>query len=329
MTSAPILLVMGDLGDPRCGVGSSDAVLVPLVPTEVRALDPTVGSFRTFRRAVAAMAADAAGVVLAYPTISQQERVAMVPRILWLRWVFRRRWIRVHLHEFDRLRRRHRLAVGLLVGAVADRIVVSSGREADALATHYRGWAARAAIVTAPPANGSAPIGGAVRPAPRAGVVGVVGQHRPDKGLAWLLDTLDRLDPRFDHLEIVGRGWDEVIWPPSVAARLTPVLHGEIPEHEMAGRIATWELALAPYDEPPHDGRLSLRTPLAYGVPTLTRGPRPAHLQLTAPHLLFDDEVDLGAIPLPPPGQRSELAAGIAALEHSIRARLVHELFEP
>ena len=306
---------MGDLGDLRCGVGSSEAALVPLVAAEVRYLDPTVGSLRTFRRAVSTAESGAAGVVLAYPTISQLERVPIVPRILWLRWVFRRRWVRVHLHEFDRLRRRHRLAVGLLVGFVADRIVVSSDREADALRTSYWGWAARAEIVTAPPANGSAPLGGGAARTPRPGVVGVVGQHRPDKGAAWLLEILERLDPRFDRLDVVGRGWDEVIWPPTIAARFTPVLHGELPDDEMADHIAGWELALAPYDEPPHDGRLSLRTPLAYGVPTLTRGPRPAHLRLTAPHLLFDDEVDLRALSLPAAAERPALAAGIAGLE--------------
>jgi glycosyltransferase involved in cell wall biosynthesis len=328
MSGGPVLLVMSDLGDERCGVGSSEAALVPLVTNEVRALDPMRGSLWAFRRAVAQAARGAEGAVLAYPTIGQQERVPLVPRVLWLRWVLRRRWVRVHLHEFDRLRRRHRLPVALLVGAVADRIVVSSEREASALRSSYRGWAARAEIVVAPPANGSAPAPRPRRSAPRTGVVGLVGQHRPDKGLSWLLETLDRLDPRFDRLEVVGRGWDEVSWPATVAARVSPTLHGELPDDDMAEIIEGWDLALAPYDEPPHDGRLSLRTPLAYGVPTLTRGPRPAHLQLRAPHLLFDDEVDVGRLPAPSEG-RDELAAGIATLEDGIRARLVHELFEP
>jgi hypothetical protein len=324
--TGPVLLVIGDLGDERCGVGSSEAALVTAVPQEVRALDPTVGSLRTFRRALARAARGAAGAVVVYPTISQLERLALVPRLVLLRWTFRRRWVRVHLHEFDRLRRRHRLGVAALVGLVSDRTVVSSEREADALRTSYRGWAARGEVVVAPPANGSAPVR-AIEPAPRPGVVGLVGQHRPDKGAAWLLRTLGQLDPRFDHLEVVGRGWEEVAWPGAVAARLRPTLLGEIPECQMADRIASWELALAPYDEPPHDGRLSLRTPLAYGVPTLTRGPRPDHLRLDAPHLLFDDEVDVGALRLPAVGDRPALAAGIAALEEQIRARLVQELF--
>ena len=326
--TAPVLLVMGDLGDERCGVGSSEAALVPYVPGEVRALDPTVGSLRSFRRALVRAAAGAAGAVIVYPTISQLEKLALIPRLLLVRWTFRRRWVRIHLHEFDRLRRRHRLGVGVLVGLLADRVVVSSDREADALRSSYWGWAARREIVVAPPANGSAPPGDTVDPAPRPGVVGLVGQHRPDKGLAWLLDTLEQLDPRFDHLEVVGRDWEELALSRAVADRLTTTLHGEIPECEMASRIAGWELALAPYDEPPHDGRLSLRTPLAYGVPTLTRGPRPAHMRLAAPHLLFDDEVDISALPLPAVADRPALAAGIAALEESIRARLVHELFE-
>jgi glycosyltransferase involved in cell wall biosynthesis len=328
VSTAPVLLVVGDLGDPRCGVGSSEAALVPLVHGEVRAIDPTAGSLRDFRRSLRADAAGAAGVVLAYPTNSQVERIALVPRLLVVRWTMRRRWVRLHLHEFDRLRRRLRIPVALMTGIVADRVVVSSQREADALRTSYRGWAARAEIVVAPPANGQAPPPG-VGTAPRPGVVGVVGQLRPDKGLAWLLDLLGRLDPAFDQLEVVGRGWDAVRWPDAVAERFTITLHGEVDEDDLTDRIAGWELALAPYDEPPHDGRLSLRTPLAHGIPTLTRGPRPPDLQLTAPHLLFDDEVDVTALRLPAGEQRPALAAGIAALEQRFRVRLVHELFEP
>ncbi len=327
--SAPVLVVVGDLGDPRCGVGSSEAAILPLAAGEVRTIDPTAGTFLAHRRALIGAARGAAGALLAYPTNSQLERVRLVPRFLYLRWLLRGRWIRVHLHEFDRLRRRHRIAVALLVGALADRVVVSSAREADALRRHYRGWGARAQVVVAPPANGSAPAGSTCAPSVRPGVVGVVGQHRPDKGLTWLLRTLERLDPRFDRLEIVGRGWDDSEWPRELAGRLTTTVHGEIPEAEMADRIGAWELALAPYDEPPHDGRLSLRTPLAYGVPTLTRGPRPPHLQLSVPHLLFDDEVDVGALRLPPPADRASLAATVATEERDIRARLVRELLDP
>jgi glycosyltransferase involved in cell wall biosynthesis len=323
-----VLLVVADLGDPRCGVGSSDAALVPLVTGGVRALDPTAGSISEFRRRLREDAKGVAGAVLAYPTNSQLERVALVPRLLLVRWVMRRRWVRLHLHEFDRLRRRHRLPVAVLTGIVADRVVVSSEREATALRTSYRGWASRADIVVAPPANGSAPEPRRPTAAPRPGRVGVVGQLRPDKGLAWLLDTLVRLDPSFDHLEVVGRGWDDVRWPATIADRYRVTIHGEVGAPELADRLSGWELALAPYDEPPHDGRLSLRTPLAHGVPTLTRGPRPADLRLDAPHLFFDDEVDVGHLRLPSAAERPVLAAGIAALEQRIRAQLVEELFE-
>lgn len=328
MTNSPVLLVVGDLGDPRCGVGSSEAALVPLVDGEVRPLDPTAGSFREFWRALRSSAAGAAGVVLAYPTNSQVERLALVPRLLIVRWIMRGRWVRLHLHEFDRLRRRLRIPVALMAGIVADRIVVSSQREADALRTSYRGWAARAEIVVVPPANGQAPAP-EVPADPRPGVVGVVGQLRPDKGLPWLVDLLGRLDPAFDRLELVGRGWETVTWPAAVADRFAIAIHGEVRAEELSGRIAGWALALAPYDEPPHDGRLSLRTPLAHGIPTLTRGPRPPGLQLSAPHLLFDDEVDVAALRLPGAEQRPALAQGVAALEQRFRVRLVHELFEP
>jgi glycosyltransferase involved in cell wall biosynthesis len=332
VTGDAVVLVMGDFEDERCGVGSSEPVVAALAPTEVRPLDPTTGSLLDFRRRMRQALDGAAGAVVVYPTIHQVERVALVPRLLLLRRaVGRGRWVRVHLHEFEKLRRRHRIGVALLTGAVADRVVVSSEREASSLRRRYRGWAGRRGVVVAPPANGSAPPGPpSVHTPPRSGrVVGVIGQLRPDKGLPWFLDVLERLDPRYGRLEVVGRDWDVDAWPAAVRDRFEVVARGQTSAADLPAVIEAWDVAIAPFEEPPHDGRLSLRTPLAHGVPTLTRGPRPAGLQLAVPHLLFDDEVDVARLPDVDADGRAAGAAAVAALEVTWRAELAAELFGP
>jgi glycosyltransferase involved in cell wall biosynthesis len=328
----PVALVMGNYRDEGCGVGSSEPVVADLAPRVVRPLDPTVGSLADFRRRCRRELEGAAGAVVAYPTLQQVERLALVPRLLLLRIALgRRRWLRVHLHEFEKLRRRHRLGVALLVGLLADRVVVSSSREADALHRRYRGWAGRKEVVVVPPANGSAP---AELPAPPTSpstgrVVGIVGQLRPDKGLPWLLDVLARLDARWGRVEVVGRGWDLSTWPEALRSRYELVGRGQVPAAELPALIEAWDLAIAPFEEPPTDGRLSLRTPLAHGVPTLTRGPRPRGLQLEAPHLLFDDEVDVAHLPDLDAAARRAGAAAVAGLEASWRADLNATLYGP
>jgi glycosyltransferase involved in cell wall biosynthesis len=328
----PVVLVMGDFGDERCGVGSSEAVLAPQVPGGVRVLDPGAGSLWAFRKALAVAASGARGAVVVYPTVSHVERVRLIPRLLLVRRRMRRRWVRVHLHEFDRLRRRHRPVIALMAGLIADRTVVSSEREANGLRRRYRGWGGRREVAVVPPANGSAPSpeeARAVIDERRPGTVGLFGQCRLDKGQEWLLDVLAALDARFDRLEIVGRGWEVERWPAAVRDRYAITNHGQTDQTQLAKIIGRWDLALAPYHEPPHDGRLSLRTPLAHGVPTLTVGPRPEGLRLEAPHLLFDDEVELGSIRLPDRTGRLAGLDTIARLEADWRAHLVAELFGP
>lgn len=336
MTDEPegdvVVLVMGDHGDERCGVGSSEPIAAALATAEVRIVDPTEGSLRHFRRRLRAALAGARGAVVAYPTLRTVEDLGLVPRLLLLRVSLgRRRPLRLHLHEFERLRRRHRLGVAVLTGLLVDRVVVSSDREAEALRGRYRGWAGRREVVVAPPANGSAPPSppGSHDPPPAHRTVGVVGQLRPDKGESWLLDLLARLDPRYDRLEVVGRDWDLDAWPAPLRDRWAVVGHGQVPQAALAAVLGRWDLAVAPFEEPPHDGRLSLRTPLAHGVPTLTRGPRPDHLQLAARHLLLDTDVDVASLPDLDAAARAGGAAEVAALEATWRTRLAHVLFGP
>ena len=104
------------------------------------------------------IADSADGAVLVFPTLSEVGRLDLVAKALLVRWAFRRRWVRLHLHEFERLDRRQRRAVALVAGVVVDRLVVSSPEEAAALRTRHRGVAARRAEVrVVPPANPSAP----------------------------------------------------------------------------------------------------------------------------------------------------------------------------
>lgn len=326
----PVLFVLGNHGDERCGVGGGEPLVVAGRPGVV-VVDPGQPSGRAFRRQVRAALPDASGAVVVYPTLDLVERLVLVPRLLWLRArLGRGRWLRVHLHEFAYLRRRHRAVVALLVGLVADRVVVSAQREVDAARRQYRGWLARRELVVHPPANAMAPTGPIALSdlPPDRRRVGVHGSLRPDKGIDWLFAVLRRLDHRYGELEVVGRDWD-VEWPEDLRSRFSITQRGQVPKAELAAAFAGWHLAVAPFATPPYDGRCSLRTTLAHGVPTLTRGPRPADLQLAAPHLWFDDEVDVGHLPDLDPAARRAGAEAIAHLEARWRAELRSALFEP
>lgn len=326
------VVVMSDYGDQRCGVGSSDAIVAEAAGAGP-VLDPARTTTDELRRRLRAEAADAAGALLVFPTVTQVGRPDLLLKALVVRRALRGGWVRMHLHEFDRLDRRQRLAVAVVAATVVDRLVVSSAQEALALRRRYRGLAARRAeLVVVPPANPSAPSDGPIqRSAPPAlgRTLGVHGQYRPDKGIDWLLAVLRRIDHRYDRLVVVGRGWEAAPWPRSILGRFAISVVGQADRAELADWFARWDLALAPFDGPPTDGRLSLRTPLAHGVPTLTRGPRPVGLRLDPPHLLFDDEVDLTRLPDLDDATCREGQEQVAALEVAVRAELVDALFGP
>src|SRR3546814_5485330 len=77
----PALLVMGDYANERCGVGSSDCLVVEGREDAVTILDPVVMSRSDLVAAVRARP-DAAGVVLVHPTLSQVGRADLVPKAL-------------------------------------------------------------------------------------------------------------------------------------------------------------------------------------------------------------------------------------------------------
>jgi hypothetical protein len=140
------------------------------------------------------------------------------------------------------------------------------------------------------PTNGTAPTDAelelALQAQPERGrTVGVFGRYRPDKGAAWLDEVLAGLPPRFDRVIVAGGGWEDHDWDPAVPARYEIELLGHVPRAALATLLGSWGLAIAPLWGPAQDGRMSLRTPLAFGVPTLSVGPRAADLTLAPDHL--------------------------------------------
>lgn len=314
--TAPVAVLLGDLGDERCGVGRSTASL--LAGHDVVHLDPTVGSGRGWWRACGDAAARCRGLVIVYPTASTYLRPACFVRALLAAVRFRGRWVRTQLHEYHRYGRRHRPFVAVLAWLGRDGVVVSSEVERRAL---QRPWPSvltrRRTISVIPPANGSAPASPPGR-RHRTGTAGVFGMPRPDKDVGWIGSAFAALPPGITRLELAGSGWDDTE-APSVAAEVVRL--GHVPDADLARLFGRWDVALAPFADGPHDGRLSLRTPLAHGVPTMTSPPAAGALTLALPHLhilrgpTIEPPLDLDV-------DRDAAAAAVAEFEADARSRL-------
>lgn len=314
--SEPVAVLLGDLGDERCGVGRSTASL--LAGDAVEHLDPTTGTWRHWWRRCGDASECCRGLVIVYPTASTYLRLPCFGRALLAALRFRRRWVRTHLHEYHRYGQRHRPFVAVLAWMGRDGVVVSSDVERGALQGRWPSLLTRSrTIAVVPPANGSAPD--SVPPATRArtGVAGVFGMPRPDKDVAWIAEAVRALPAELRHLELVGRGWDDV----PVDADLEQVRLGHVPDGELAALFERWDVALAPFADGPHDGRLSLRTPLAHGVPTVTSPPADGALTLRVAHLhvLHGGTVEP---PLDLDADRRHGAEAVAAFEADVRGRL-------
>ena len=322
------VLAMGDFGDERCGVGSSLGALARTMG-HVVVLDANA-PLRTFLRGARVAAASGAPCAAVYPTRTTVYNADLPLRLLVLRVLFGRRRLRLHLHEFERLRRKLRYPATLAL-LLPGRIVVSSESEATAVRAALHGWIGRhREVVVCPPTNGTAPAADAVAaalvPGPdRTRTVGVFGMRRADKGVDWLVDVLTRLDRRFDRLVLAGDGWDEQ-WPAAVRDRYEIEVRGHVDGDDLPELFGGWGVAVAPLWAPAHDGRMSLRTPLAYGVPTLTVGPAP-DLTLAPDHLLVVPPTDPGRIPVDI--DRRAGAQQVANFERAVAARLVAALFGP
>lgn len=314
--SEPVAVLLGDLGDERCGVGRSTARL--LADAAVVHLDPTVGGWLDWWRRCGDAAVRCRGLVVVYPTASTYLQLASFVRAVLAAVRFRRRWVRTHLHEYHRYGRRHRPFVAALAWLGRDGVVVSTEVERQALRGRWPSLLTRGRTITVvPPANGSAPQSAPPATRSRTGVAGVFGMPRPDKDVSWVARTVQALPADVRRLELVGRGWDDV----QLDAPLDQVRLGHVPDRELAALFHRWDVALAPFADGPHDGRLSLRTPLAHGVPTVTSPPGAGALTLDVAHLhvLSDRTVEP---PLDPDADRRSGAEAVAAFEADVRRRL-------
>jgi hypothetical protein len=86
---------------------------------------------------------------------------------------------------------------------------------------------------------------------------------------------------------VVGRGWEACA---EISGADLPVeLLGHIPGDAIGPTITQWAAAIAPTRTGASDGRMSIRTPLAHGVPTLVSKPDdPSELTLEFPHLVVE-----------------------------------------
>lgn len=314
--SRPVAVLLGDLGDERCGVGHSTASL--LAGADVVHLDPTAGGWLDWWRRCGDAAERCRGLVVVYPTASTYLQPAAFVRAVLAAVRFRRRWVRTHLHEYHRYGRRHRPFVAVLAGLGRDGVVVSSEVERQALRRRWPSLLTRRRTITVvPPANGSAPPSAPAPTRSATGVAGVFGMPRPDKDVAWVARAVQALPAGVGRLELVGRGWDDV----RLDVAVDQVRLGHVPDGELAELFERWDVALAPFADGPHDGRLSLRTPLAHGVPTITSPPAAGALTLDVSHLhvLRDETIEP---PLDVGADRRAGADAVATFEAGVRSRL-------
>ncbi|MBA2279811.1 MAG: hypothetical protein H0W25_01050 [Acidimicrobiia bacterium] len=328
-TGPGAVLVMGDFGHERCGVGGSMAALVA-GRTDIAVLDAAAPGRLRFLREARAAARTGAVAVAVYPTRSTVYQRDLLLRAAVVRLAFGRRRFRLHLHEYRHLRKMLRWPATIAL-LLPQRIVVSTESERDAVARALGGLVGRRCeVVVAVPTSGTSPtatdLEASLGPdADRDRTVGVFGMYRDDKDLSWLLDVLGRLDRRFDRLVLAGAGWEGRQWPSEITDRYELTALGHVPRRALPGIFRSWGLAVAPLSNPAHDGRMSVRTPLAFGVPTLTVGPRDAELTLDPPHLVLVPPHDPGAARLDV--DRGEGAAAVAEFERAAGTATAAALF--
>jgi hypothetical protein len=296
--SAPVPLVLcGDLGPTGCGVGASEAVALGGLDPAPRTADPT--RLGLALREVRAARRDGRPVVVVFPTRSTVRSARALVAMAGAAAAGRR--VRWHLHEYSIFGER-RLLLDALMALSGGPVVVSTASEGEAVRAARGGRVARRCTVhVVPPASGTpAPDRSAGTPVEPA-IAGVFGTARADKGFDRLVAAVRALPAAYRTVETVGRGWAELPWPADVAERVVLVHHGWQDDAEAAATVRRWTLAVAPFAGGATDGRMSLRTPLALGVPTLTHVTRADDLTLRPPHLLIDaatagaDALALGA----------------------------------
>lgn len=309
-----VLLVCGDFGSPSCGVGSSEAAWCAR-HAEVAVVDPldAQAALRHLWRA----RRSAPVVIVAHPTRSTVKVPTAYAVYLAAAAIFRRR-MRWHLHEYA-VFREIRWVLDALMWLSGGTVVVSTATDAAAVGPAVR---RRCDVRIVPPANGSslsASSQGALADPP---VVGVFGRARTNKGMSLLLRWLEQVPEPFAVLETVGDGWESMPWSGAVSERYTIRHRGLVSDDEVGDIVAAWTLALAPFEDGATDGRMSVRTPLSAGVPTVTEIAAPDDLTLEVPHL-WTDPIAGGRAALAFDGHaRRDAAAQVEAFEHDVRDRL-------
>lgn len=293
-----MLLLISDFGNGNCGVGDSAARWVRSCLLDADTVDPV----RTNPRAVYQFArrARAQGrlALAIYPTRSSTMRPAFLIGLIATRLAGCE--LVLHLHESKRLRSIHRLYVVALCLCATERIICSTKSDRDYLQRRLaiRIGRRRAVVKSCPPPNGTAPESRPVVRPPAAGlpvgrpiVVGVFGIPRRDKGLDMLPRFLAALAHDVERVELIGAGWNGQLATPEMRAlqRLYPlVCRGFVPRDQLAAVVSEWDCAVATFSDGASDRRLSLRTPLSYGVPTISPPPVAAEdLTLRPPHLIL------------------------------------------
>lgn len=337
MTGAGALLVLcGDwAGVDACGVAHSERALLAGGPTDTDVVDPAdlgaaVTALRRARRAGSV-------VLLVYPTRSTVARVRPLLAFLLAAVLIRGDRLRLHLHEY-RIFREVRWALGLVLLVGRPTVVVSSAGEQRRLARSLAARLRRVRPLVIPPFGPLTPerTGADARHAAGSGVVGVFGFAGPAKGTDLVTSVLRSLPASYHRIDLVGRGWSEVVWPPDITDRFEVVARGFVPSAELGAVFAGWELAVAPFSTGASDGRSSLRIPLSHGIPTITTAGDADDLTLRAAHLvvvLADDVASVTArataLAADPDARRqgaTDLARFEARVATDLRAALLGDL---
>lgn len=330
MTGGPpagtLLVLCGDWeGVDRCGVAHSERALLADWP-QARVVDP-----QDVRRSASALLRARRHdepVLLVYPTRSTVARWAPLLTFLVAALLRRRHDLRLHLHEY-RIFREVRWALGIVLLVGAPTVVVSSESERSALSRSLASRLGRVRPTVIPPfgpltpaATGATAVDGA-----GTGTVGVFGFAGPAKGTELIETALRALPTSYRRLELVGSGWDAVVWPADVVERFEIVVHGFVPSAALGPVFAGWELALAPFASGATDGRSSLRIPLSHGIPTVTNVMHAADLTVDASHLVVVGEDEAAAVHravalAADPDARRQGAAELEAFERRVGTEL-------
>jgi len=317
-------LILTDFDSESCGVGHTVGSWARTHLGAYRVIDP--------RRSWRAIAGEALTlrppVILTYPTRNGRGSPKTLLLLAGLR--LRREPVGVYLHEFLRAHPLHRLYMQILLWLTTGPVVVSSVSEAADVRPHLR-RGRRLEVCPAP--AGSLPMV-AVMPSDEASgpdcplVVGLFGIPRRNKGLDRFWDWLEKVAGDVPvEIRLVGSGWEEG-WAPTDRFGDSVRLLGRVPTEALPEVFSGWDLALAPFEEGATDGRNSLRTPCAGGVPVVTVfPPDPADLTFRPPRGVHDLESvsSAGDVTLDIDG-RTALARWTDAFDQAARRRLVELL---